>query len=120
MNNQIWQKAFNQIFFFLFQDDGPTIHELAHDDVLHNEASQDSFHPAGFVSVDLANSSIIPNANNSVDPLTSTEYHVTLEDGDDAETGNFYFKIKLFNFVSVIFTKSRTQNIIIIIHISRC
>lgn len=78
-------------------DDGPTIHELAHDDVLHNEASQDSFHPAGFVSVDLANSSIIPNANNSVDPLTSTEYHVTLEDGDDAETDRTRLAFPIIN-----------------------
>ncbi|CAH2102491.1 unnamed protein product [Euphydryas editha] len=65
-------------------EDGPTIHELAHDDTVHNESSQDSLDPAGFVS-DLANSPIISNTHNT-DPITSTQYHVTLEDGEDAET----------------------------------
>ncbi|XP_046964729.1 heat shock factor protein isoform X8 [Vanessa cardui] len=66
-------------------EDGPTIHELAHDDIVQNDASQDSLDPAGFVSVDLA-SPIISNTHNNIDPTTSTQYHVTMEDGDDTES----------------------------------
>ncbi|XP_038208355.1 heat shock factor protein isoform X9 [Zerene cesonia] len=65
-------------------EDGPTIHELAHDDILHNEASQDSLYPASFVTVGL--SPPVMNLNNA-DPATlNTHYHVTMEDGDDLET----------------------------------
>ncbi|XP_050345922.1 heat shock factor protein 1 isoform X4 [Nymphalis io] len=67
-------------------EDGPTIHELAHDDIVQNDASQDSLDPAGFVSVDLASNPIISNTHNNADPTTSTQYHVTMEDGDDNET----------------------------------
>ncbi|XP_026493781.1 heat shock factor protein isoform X6 [Vanessa tameamea] len=66
-------------------EDGPTIHELAHDDIAQNDASQDSLDPAGFVSVDLANP-IISNTHNNTDPTTSTQYHVTMEDGEDTES----------------------------------
>ncbi|XP_047530385.1 heat shock factor protein isoform X2 [Vanessa atalanta] len=66
-------------------EDGPTIHELAHDDIVQNDASQDSLDPAGFVSVDLANP-IISNTHNNTDPTTSTQYHVTMEDGEDTES----------------------------------
>ncbi|XP_041975873.1 heat shock factor protein isoform X8 [Aricia agestis] len=64
-------------------EDGPTIHELAHDDLLHNENSQESMDPAQFVTINIdANS---PNLQNSSDP-SSLQYHVTLEDGEDIDT----------------------------------
>lgn len=66
-------------------EDGPTIHELAHDDILHNEASQDSLHPVAFVSIDLSNSPITSNATANSDP-TASQYQVTMEDGEEAET----------------------------------
>ncbi|XP_049879043.1 heat shock factor protein isoform X4 [Pectinophora gossypiella] len=65
-------------------EDGPTIHELAHDDLMHNEVSQDSVNAATFMN------NISPGSNSGaghspVDPSSSLQYHVTMEDGDDAE-----------------------------------
>ncbi|XP_013134956.1 PREDICTED: heat shock factor protein 1 isoform X3 [Papilio polytes] len=66
-------------------EDGPTIHELAHDDVLHNEASQDSLDPSNFVTVDIAaNPEMF--VGNTADPSSAIQYHVTMADGDEAET----------------------------------
>ncbi|XP_039759657.1 heat shock factor protein isoform X3 [Pararge aegeria] len=64
-------------------EDGPTIHELAHDDILHNEASQDSLDPSRYVYV-----SVLDSDNNQIsDSRKSTDpYHVTMDDGDDIET----------------------------------
>ncbi|CAH0727318.1 unnamed protein product, partial [Brenthis ino] len=67
-------------------EDGPTIHELAHDDILHSEASQDSLDPSAFVTVDLASGPKISNAPSNSDPTTSTQYHVTMEDGEETDT----------------------------------
>ncbi|CAH2050450.1 unnamed protein product, partial [Iphiclides podalirius] len=66
-------------------EDGPTIHELAHDDTLHNEASQDSLDPTSFVTVDITSTPEIFISNNQADP-SSMQYQVTMEDGDDGET----------------------------------
>ncbi|XP_023943338.1 heat shock factor protein isoform X3 [Bicyclus anynana] len=63
-------------------EDGPTIHELAHDDILHSEASQDSLDPSRYVYVSVLDSEN-RTANKNTDPA---QYHVTMEDGDDIET----------------------------------
>ncbi|CAK1540041.1 unnamed protein product [Leptosia nina] len=68
-------------------EDGPTIHELAHDDILHNEVTQDSLDGSGFVTVNLSSLPIV-NAQNSENIALPTQYHVTMEDGDDIETGH--------------------------------
>ncbi|XP_045501165.1 heat shock factor protein isoform X3 [Colias croceus] len=76
-------------------EDGPTIHELAHDDILHNEASQDSLYPASFVTVGL--SPPVMTLNNA-DPATlNTQYHVTMEDGDDLEADGSRIKYPINN-----------------------
>ncbi|XP_053620339.1 heat shock factor protein isoform X5 [Plodia interpunctella] len=67
-------------------EDGPTIHELAHDDILHNDATQESLDPEEYVSIDVP--VLDPNVaseHSPIDPATM-QYHVTLEDGDDAES----------------------------------
>ncbi|XP_073958303.1 heat shock factor protein-like isoform X2 [Choristoneura fumiferana] len=64
------------------QEDGPTIHELAHDDVLHSEIAEDSLNPANFVSIDTE----IPCSFSPHNP-NSMQYQVTLEDGDEFDTG---------------------------------
>lgn len=66
---------------------------MAHDDILHNEASQDSLDPVAFVSVDLSNSPIISNTTTNSDP-TASQYHVTMEDGEEAETGKINLHIR--------------------------
>ncbi|XP_062524402.1 heat shock factor-d isoform X6 [Bombyx mori] len=65
-------------------EDGPTIHELAHDDILQNESSQDAIDPTFFVATDLNN---ITDNQNVANPLSNIQYHVTMEDGDDIESG---------------------------------
>ncbi|CAH1639739.1 unnamed protein product [Spodoptera littoralis] len=67
-------------------EDGPTIHELAHDDMLHNDGTQDSLNESDFISVDMPNMSNTMNTHSPTDPSTSI-YHVTMEDGDDADAG---------------------------------
>ncbi|XP_014368448.2 heat shock factor protein isoform X2 [Papilio machaon] len=67
-------------------EDGPTIHELAHDDVLHNDASQDSLDPTNFVTVDITSNPEMFVGHNSADPSTAIQYHVTMADGDEGET----------------------------------
>ncbi|CAG4978636.1 unnamed protein product [Parnassius apollo] len=67
-------------------EDGPTIHELAHDDILHNEASQDSLDPASFVTVDMTSNPAIFAGQNNTEPSASIQYHVTMEDGDEVDT----------------------------------
>ncbi|XP_061708912.1 heat shock factor protein isoform X5 [Cydia pomonella] len=66
-------------------EDGPTIHELAHDDILHSEIAQDSLDPANFVTIDVPSDA---NVNNdySPNPSGSVQYEVTMEDGDDLDT----------------------------------
>ncbi|XP_022118829.1 heat shock factor protein isoform X7 [Pieris rapae] len=66
-------------------EDGPTIHELAHDDILNNDASQDSLDATGFVTVNLSSVPII-NSGNSDGTTLPTQYHVTMEDDEDNET----------------------------------
>ncbi|XP_063616710.1 heat shock factor protein isoform X4 [Cydia splendana] len=63
-------------------EDGPTIHELAHDDILHSEIAQDSLDPANFVTIDVPSDA---NVNNDYSPNPSgpVQYEVTMEDGDD-------------------------------------
>nr|BAG07219.1 heat shock transcription factor [Mamestra brassicae] len=65
-------------------EDGPTIHELAHDDLMHNEGTQDSMPGSEFVNVDLPNMTNANMSHSPGDPTTSM-YHVTMEDGDDPE-----------------------------------
>ncbi|XP_026320376.1 heat shock factor protein isoform X5 [Hyposmocoma kahamanoa] len=65
-------------------EEGPTIHELAHDDLLHNEASQDSVNAANFIN------QISPRSNSrtGLSPTNSAsavQYHVTMEDGEDGD-----------------------------------
>ncbi|XP_022822205.1 heat shock factor protein isoform X7 [Spodoptera litura] len=67
-------------------EDGPTIHELAHDDMLHNDGTQDSLNESDFISVDMPNMSNTMNTHSPTDPSTSI-YHVTMEDGDDTDAG---------------------------------
>ncbi|CAH0695230.1 unnamed protein product [Spodoptera exigua] len=67
-------------------EDGPTIHELAHDDMLHNDGTQDSINESDFITVDMPNMSNAMNSHSPTDPSTSI-YHVTMEDGDDADAG---------------------------------
>ncbi|XP_047508111.1 heat shock factor protein isoform X9 [Pieris napi] len=66
-------------------EDGPTIHELAHDDILNNDPSQDSLDATGFVTVNL---SPVPinNSGNTDGTTLPTQYHVTMEDDEDTET----------------------------------
>ncbi|XP_050346008.1 heat shock factor protein 1 isoform X5 [Nymphalis io] len=90
-------------------EDGPTIHELAHDDIVQNDASQDSLDPAGFVSVDLASNPIISNTHNNADPTTSTQYHVTMEDGDDNETGQPAMEQVLNNAIAASASTSKSK-----------
>ncbi|KAJ8735586.1 hypothetical protein PYW07_007206 [Mythimna separata] len=66
-------------------EDGPTIHELAHDDLMPNECTQDSMTGSEFVNVDLPNMTNANTGHSPGDPTTSM-YHVTMEDGDDPET----------------------------------
>ncbi|KAG6440469.1 hypothetical protein O3G_MSEX001278 [Manduca sexta] len=66
-------------------EDGPTIHELAHDDILHTETSQDALDPSSFVTIDMNNT--VTRGHSPNDPLSSIQYHVTMEDGDDIDTG---------------------------------
>ncbi|XP_072943098.1 heat shock factor protein-like isoform X2 [Epargyreus clarus] len=66
-------------------EDGPTIHELAHDDILHNEVSQDAMNAADFVSVDLSNP-LINAAYGNNNQVSSLQYQVTMEDGEDVDT----------------------------------
>ncbi|XP_045527951.1 heat shock factor protein isoform X11 [Pieris brassicae] len=66
-------------------EDGPTIHELAHDDILNNDTSQDSLDATGFVTVNLSSVPII-NSGNSDGTTLPTQYHVTMEDDEDTET----------------------------------
>ncbi|XP_047530416.1 heat shock factor protein 1 isoform X6 [Vanessa atalanta] len=89
-------------------EDGPTIHELAHDDIVQNDASQDSLDPAGFVSVDLANP-IISNTHNNTDPTTSTQYHVTMEDGEDTESGQPAMEQVLNNVIAASASTSKSK-----------
>lgn len=72
----------------ILKEEGPTIHELAHDDLLHNEASQDSVNAANFIN------QISPGANSRTslspaDPASAVQYHVTMEDGEDGDNGNY-------------------------------
>ncbi|XP_045501330.1 heat shock factor protein isoform X5 [Colias croceus] len=88
-------------------EDGPTIHELAHDDILHNEASQDSLYPASFVTVGL--SPPVMTLNNA-DPATlNTQYHVTMEDGDDLEAGQASMEQGVNNLATTSPSTSKTK-----------
>ncbi|XP_028156174.1 heat shock factor protein isoform X3 [Ostrinia furnacalis] len=63
-------------------EDGPTIHELVHDDICHNDASQDPLDAANYVSIDVPGITTYPSPT---DP-SALQYQVTMEDGDDVET----------------------------------
>ncbi|XP_075973119.1 uncharacterized protein LOC142974570 isoform X3 [Anticarsia gemmatalis] len=65
-------------------EDGPTIHELAHDDILHNEGTQDAIPNDIVIEIPPVNTA--STIHSPCEPSTST-YHVTMEDGDDAEIG---------------------------------
>ncbi|KAI8438557.1 hypothetical protein MSG28_011021, partial [Choristoneura fumiferana] len=61
------------------QEDGPTIHELAHDDVLHSEIAEDSLNPANFVSIDTEiPCSFSPHNPNSMQIYPVTKVNSTL------------------------------------------
>ncbi|KAL0851146.1 hypothetical protein ABMA28_007008 [Loxostege sticticalis] len=66
-------------------EDGPTIHELAHDDILHNEASQDALDSANYIAMDVPGINAFSN-HSPTDPSATLQYQVTMEDGDEAET----------------------------------
>ncbi|XP_072943130.1 uncharacterized protein [Epargyreus clarus] len=76
-------------------EDGPTIHELAHDDILHNEVSQDAMNAADFVSVDLSNP-LINAAYGNNNQVSSLQYQVTMEDGEDVDTVDFKLPAEIF------------------------
>ncbi|KAJ2947905.1 hypothetical protein O0L34_g9696 [Tuta absoluta] len=66
-------------------EEGPTIHELAHDEVLLNEASQDSELHANFANnISPGSGSNSDNGNSPTNP-SATQYHVTMEDGDETQ-----------------------------------
>ncbi|XP_026732066.1 heat shock factor protein isoform X2 [Trichoplusia ni] len=67
-------------------EDGPTIHELAHDDILHNENNQEPISAADYITVDMPNMTNPTTSRSPADPASSM-YHVTMEDGEDNETG---------------------------------
>lgn len=67
-------------------EDGPTIHELAHDDILHNENNQEPISAADYITVDMPNMTTPTTSRSPADPASSM-YHVTMEDGEDNETG---------------------------------
>lgn len=65
--------------------------------MLHNEASQDSLDPSNFVTVDIAaNPEMF--VGNTADPSSAIQYHVTMADGDEAETGNYQLCKHLITF----------------------
>ncbi|GBP85553.1 Heat shock factor protein [Eumeta japonica] len=68
-------------------EDGPTIHELAHDDNLQSELSPDHMNSSEFVTVQMSTSPY-GNASSAHSPINvgSQVYHVTLDDGDELET----------------------------------
>ncbi|XP_050681292.1 heat shock factor protein isoform X5 [Leptidea sinapis] len=68
-----------------YLEDGPTIHELVHDDIGQNDVSEDPLEPTEFVNVDFSSPPIIINHVGS--NTLPTQYHVTMEDGEDAECG---------------------------------
>lgn len=76
---------------FFLQEDGPTIHELAHDDLLHNDASQDSINAVSFVTNALTPGSNASAAHSPTNPNLNIQYHVTMEDGDEVEPGMLFF-----------------------------
>ncbi|KAI5640591.1 HSF-type DNA-binding domain-containing protein [Phthorimaea operculella] len=66
-------------------EEGPTIHELAHDDALLNEASQDSELHANFANnISPGSGSNSGNGHSPTNP-SATQYHVTMEDGDETQ-----------------------------------
>ncbi|CAH0766613.1 unnamed protein product [Diatraea saccharalis] len=74
--------------------DGPTIHELAHDDILHNETSQDSLDPSSFVTVEVPMDPSnfitieVPHRASNLspsDPTAALQYQVTMEDGEETD-----------------------------------
>ncbi|XP_031769219.1 heat shock factor protein isoform X5 [Galleria mellonella] len=80
-------------------EDGPTIHELVHDDILPNEESQESLDPSNFVTIEVPT---VSTDQSSVDPAGAIQYHVTMEDADDPKSGSakviqFYPVYKLNN-----------------------
>ncbi|XP_059050895.1 heat shock factor protein isoform X2 [Achroia grisella] len=64
-------------------EDGPTIHELAHDDILHNDESQESLDGNNFITVELP---AIPTEQSPVDPVGALQYHVTMDEADDSQS----------------------------------
>lgn len=80
----------------ILKEEGPTIHELVHDDLLHNEVSQDSVNATNFIN------QISPRSNSRTgrNP-TDSAYHVTMEDGEDGDTGMFLEL--LFKFTKVVY-----------------
>lgn len=60
---------------------------MPHDDILHNEVSQDTVDPANFVTIEI--DGVAPGNNNTSNPLSNIQYHVTMEDGDETEIGMY-------------------------------
>lgn len=67
---------------------------MAHDDILHNDVSQDSLDASAFITVNLSSVPII-NSGSSHTTTLPTQYHVTMEDGEDNETGNILIMLTL-------------------------
>lgn len=80
----------------ILKEEGPTIHELAHDDLLHNDASQDSVNAANFIN----SMSPVPDSRTTQSPIdlaTAVQYHVTMEDGEESIGKSFsYLEILLY------------------------
>lgn len=64
--------------------------------MLHNDGTQESLNESDFITVDMPNMSNAMNSHSPTDPSTSI-YHVTMEDGDDADAGTTYFLLIIYN-----------------------
>lgn len=83
-----------EFVIIILKEEGPTIHELAHDDLLHNEASQDSVNAANFIN------QISPRSNSRTglsptNPASAVQYHVTMEDGEDGDNGKLFMYLHI-------------------------
>lgn len=60
--------------------------------MMHNEATEDSMDPANFVTIEVP--CTMPGASSSnhspSDPAAPIQYQVTMEDGDETETGKLF------------------------------
>ena len=69
----------------ILQEEGPTIHELAHDDVMHNDV-QDPVTTPAFVNNTSPGSNAVSGLTSGIDP-SMVQYQVTLEGDESSELG---------------------------------